>query len=135
MKIPISSFNRGMLWAGLSALCIACTSSLPESTREQISLEGNWGLQLDTMGVGISPEQLTVHCTDSLWLPGTTDLGKKGRYNTDYLSFSGIYFRRGSSLHQDDPDSGKLGRTIDPVSDGTHQTHNPLDRWKRDWIQ
>ena len=102
MKIPISSFNRGMLWAGLSALCIACTSSLPESTRERISLEGNWGLQLDTMGVGISPEQLTVHCTDSLWLPGTTDLGKKGRYNTDQTQttyLSRAYIFEGEALY------------------------------------
>lgn len=61
----------------------ACTRQLPPDTRSRIPLEGNWGLQLDTAGAGIAPDWLTKSCTDSLFLPGTTDMGKKGTYNTD----------------------------------------------------
>ena len=56
----------------------ACTRQLPPDTRSRIPLEGNWGLQLDTAGAGIAPDWLTKSCTDSLFLPGTTDMGKKG---------------------------------------------------------
>ena len=61
----------------------ACTRQLPPDTQSRIPLEGNWGLQLDTAGAGIAPDWLTKSCTDSLFLPGTTDMGKKGTYNTD----------------------------------------------------
>ena len=61
----------------------ACTRQMPSDTRTRISLEGNWGLQLDTAGTGIAPDWLTKPCTDSLFLPGTTD--------TDYSPFQGIY--------------------------------------------
>ena len=60
----------------------ACTRQLPPDTRSRIPLEGNWGLQLDTAGAGIAPDWLTKSCTDSLFLPGTTDMGKMGTYNT-----------------------------------------------------
>ena len=61
----------------------ACTQQLPPDTRSRISLEGNWGLQLDTASTESSPDWLTKPCTESLFLPGTTDMGKKGTYNTD----------------------------------------------------
>ncbi|MGM9759987.1 MAG: glycoside hydrolase family 2 TIM barrel-domain containing protein [Parabacteroides sp.] len=83
MKRDRSFLYTCMLWAGLSALCASCSAPLQEETRSRISLQGNWGLQLDTLGTGLTPAHLTAHCSDSLWLPGTTDLGKKGRYNTD----------------------------------------------------
>ena len=71
----------------------ACTQQLPPDTRSRISLEGNWGLQLDTAGTGIAPDWLTKPCTDSLFLPGTTDMGKKDLqygYDTDYIPFQRI---------------------------------------------
>lgn len=80
----------------------ACTRQLPPDTRTRIPLEGNWGLQLDTAGAGIAPDWLTKSCTDSLFLPGTTDMGKKGTYNTDMTlttSLSREYVFEGKALY------------------------------------
>lgn len=80
----------------------ACTRQLPPDTRSRIPLEGNWGLQLDTAGAGIAPDWLTKFCTDSLFLPGTTDMGKKGTYNTDMTlttSLSREYVFEGKALY------------------------------------
>ena len=80
----------------------ACTRQLPPDTRSRIPLEGNWGLQLDTAGAGIAPDWLTKSCTDSLFLPGTTDMGKKGTYNTDMTLTTGLsreYVFEGKALY------------------------------------
>ena len=80
----------------------ACTRQLPLDTRSRISLEGNWGLQLDTAGTGIAPDWLTKSCTDSLFLPGTTDMGKMGTYNTDMTLTTGLsreYVFEGKALY------------------------------------
>lgn len=80
----------------------ACTRQLPPDTQSRIPLEGNWGLQLDTAGAGIAPDWLTKSCTDSLFLPGTTDMGKKGTYNTDMTlttSLSREYVFEGKALY------------------------------------
>ena len=80
----------------------ACTRQLPPDTRSRIPLEGNWGLQLDTAGAGIAPDWLTKSCTDSLFLAGTTDMGKKGTYNTDMTlttSLSREYVFEGKALY------------------------------------
>ena len=80
----------------------ACTQQLPPETRSRISLEGNWGLQLDTAGTGIAPDWLTKSCTDSLFLPGTTDMGKMGTYNTDMTLTTGLsreYVFEGKALY------------------------------------
>lgn len=80
----------------------ACTRQLPPDTRSRIPLEGNWGLQLDTAGAGIAPDWLTKSCTDSLFLLGTTDMGKKGTYNTDMTlttSLSREYVFEGKALY------------------------------------
>lgn len=80
----------------------ACTRQLPPDTRSRIPLEGNWGLQLDTAGAGIAPDWLTKSCTDSFFLPGTTDMGKKGTYNTDMTlttSLSREYVFEGKALY------------------------------------
>ena len=80
----------------------ACTQQLPPDTRSRISLEGNWGLQLDTAGTGIAPDWLTKSCTDSLFLPGTTDMGKMGTYNTDMTLTTGLsreYVFEGKALY------------------------------------
>ena len=80
----------------------ACTRQLPPDTRSRIPLEGNWGLQLDTAGAGIAPDWLTKSCTDSLFLPGITDMGKMGTYNTDMTlttSLSREYVFEGKALY------------------------------------
>lgn len=85
-----------------AGFCAACTRQLPPDTRSRISLEGNWGLQLDTTGTGIAPDWLAKSCTDSLFLPGTTDRGKKGAYNTDMTLTTGLsreYVFEGKALY------------------------------------
>lgn len=80
----------------------ACTQQLPSDTRSRISLEGNWGLQLDTAGTGIAPDWPAKPCTDSLFLPGTTDRGKKGTYNADMTlttALSREYVFEGKALY------------------------------------
>ena len=80
----------------------ACTRQLPPDTQSRIPLEGNWGLQLDTAGTGIAPDWLTKSCTDSLFLPGTTDMGKMGTYNTDMTLTTGLsreYVFEGKALY------------------------------------
>ncbi|MCD7849585.1 MAG: hypothetical protein LUH63_07505 [Parabacteroides sp.] len=61
----------------IAGLCTACSKQLPADTRDRLCLAGNWGLQLDTAGIGITPDLLAKSCTDSLLLPGTTDRGKR----------------------------------------------------------
>lgn len=88
-----------LLTAGLYS---ACTQQLPSDTRSRISLKGNWGLQLDTAGTGIAPDWPAKSCTDSLFLPGTTDMGKKGTYNTDMTLTTGLsreYVFEGKALY------------------------------------
>ena len=67
----------------IAGMCFACTRKLPFDTRSRISLGGQWGLRLDTTSSGFVSDRLAEICTDSLLLPGTTDIGKKGRYNID----------------------------------------------------
>ena len=115
----------------------ACTRQLPPDTQSRISLEGNWGLQLDTAGAGIAPDWLTKSCTDSLFLPGTTDMGKMGTYNTDMTlttCLSREYVFEGKALYTKQIRyTGRMGRNIRPLSDGTHEAYDDLDRWKRSW--
>ena len=115
----------------------ACTRQLPPDTRSRIPLEGNWGLQLDTAGAGIAPDWLTKSCTDSLFLPGTTDMGKKGTYNTDMTlttSLSREYVFEGKALYTKQVRyTGRMGWNIRPPGNGTHEAHDDLDRWKRSW--
>ncbi|MEG1371032.1 MAG: glycoside hydrolase family 2 TIM barrel-domain containing protein [Mucinivorans sp.] len=63
--------------------CAACAQQLPTDTRKHISLEGKWGVGLDTTRAGFADNAYTLTFTDSLWLPGTTDIGKIGSYNAD----------------------------------------------------
>ena len=71
-------------------ICCACTKQLPVDTRDQISLAGKWGLLLDTASTGFSNTSYQLVATDSILLPGTTDIGKKGQYNADfYPAFHG----------------------------------------------
>ncbi len=86
----------------IAGLCTACSKQLPIDTRDRLCLAGNWGLQLDTAGTGITPDLLTKSCTDSLLLPGTTDRGKKGTYNMDMTQTTALsreYIFEGKALY------------------------------------
>lgn len=79
----------------------ACSESLPTDTRSRISLEGNWGVWLDTAGIGC---EITygLNRMDSIYLPGTTDIARLGRHNTDTTYTSGLsreYFYEGRAWY------------------------------------
>ena len=85
-----------------TALCFSCTEKMPSSQRDRISLNGNWGLQLDTASVGITADWIGNACPDSLFLPGTTDEGKKGKFNADMtetMALSREYIFEGQALY------------------------------------
>ncbi len=80
----------------------SCSEQIDSQTRDRISLNGNWGLQLDTASVGITADWIGNRCSDSLFLPGTTDEGKKGKYNTDMtetMVLSREYIYEGQALY------------------------------------
>lgn len=86
----------------IAGLCSACIGQLPSDTRSRISLEGQWGLRLDTTSSVFITDRLAEICTDSIFLPGTTDIGKKGRYNTDMTQTNALsreYIFEGKALY------------------------------------
>lgn len=85
-----------------ACFCFSCSEQIDSQTRNRISLNGNWGLQLDTTSVGITADWIGNRCSDSLFLPGTTDEGKKGKYNTDMtetMALSREYIYEGQALY------------------------------------
>lgn len=55
----------------------------PVVTRQTTDLSGTWQFALDTNNSGINEKWYSSDLHDSIELPGTTDLGKKGIRNTD----------------------------------------------------
>jgi beta-galactosidase/beta-glucuronidase len=54
-------------------------SCVPKETpRPEISLDGMWQFAIDSLSVGEAHKWYTTTFSDSITLPGTTDLGKKG---------------------------------------------------------
>ena len=81
---------------------LACTQQFRSDTRNRILLTGNWGVQLDTAATGITSSWLPRYCTDSLFLPGTTDYERKGIYNTDTVQTTALskeYVFEGKALY------------------------------------
>lgn len=81
---------------------LACTQQFRSDTRNRILLTGNWGVQLDTAATGITSSWLPQYCTDSLFLPGTTDYERKGIYNTDTVQTTALskeYVFEGKALY------------------------------------
>jgi len=64
-------------------LALFSCSSDNETTREYIDLKGYWQLGIDTAKIGIQQKWFLSELTDSINLPGTTDLDKKGFINSD----------------------------------------------------
>lgn len=79
----------------------ACSENLPTDTRSRISLEGNYGVLLDTAGIGANITY-GLNWKDSIRLPGTTDIARLGRRNTDTTYTSGLsreYFFEGRAWY------------------------------------
>ena len=70
----------------LSSLCLAsclisCTGTGEKEPRSRMSLEGNWAVRLDSTDIGEHERWWNLETTDSMRLPGTTDLAKIGPLN------------------------------------------------------
>ena len=70
----------------LSSLCLAscligCAGTGEKEPRSRMSLEGNWAVRLDSTDIGEHERWWNLETTDSMRLPGTTDLAKIGPLN------------------------------------------------------
>lgn len=93
---------KGMALFAVAGVCFSCTQTLPADTRERIALSGKWGVMLDTTRVGFTAAASIEAIPDSLSLPGTTDIGKKGTYNTkvdETFALSREYTFEGKALY------------------------------------
>lgn len=61
---------------------VSCNSK-EEIIREYIDLKGQWQFGIDTADIGIQQKWFLLDLNDSISLPGTTDLNKKGYLNKD----------------------------------------------------
>ena len=85
-----------------AGLCFSCSEQAPIPTRERIALNGNWGLLLGSDSIDITAGLVGITCSDSLYLPGTTDIGEKGKYNSDMnetMALSREYVYEGKALY------------------------------------
>ena len=63
-------------------------------------LNGKWGVALDTTEIGF--QTLPTACTDSMLLPGTTDMRQKGKFNTNMTETNQLsreYIFEGKALY------------------------------------
>jgi hypothetical protein len=67
----------------LALIVLVSCNSKNEIIREHIDLNGYWQFSLDTANVGIQQNWFLSGLKDSIKLPGTTDLNKKGFFNKD----------------------------------------------------
>ena len=64
-------------------LALAACNNPGEQYRSVIDLQGQWQFALDTANTGEGQKWYLSDLNDVIQLPGTTDLNKKGFYNTD----------------------------------------------------
>ena len=85
----------------ISILIISCNTS-NENYRQSINLSGNWQFALDTANIGINKKWFNQDLNDSINLPGTTDLNKKGFKNTDTttMHLSRVYKYQGAAWYR-----------------------------------
>jgi hypothetical protein len=71
--------------ASLLLFCMAMAACSPKNqiVRDYIDLQGSWQFSTDSANIGIQQKWFQNNFTDSIHLPGTTDLGKKGILNKD----------------------------------------------------
>jgi hypothetical protein len=92
-----------LLIALTNTLSIAQTSKKgTSSSRQQIPLQGNWQFALDTANVGIREQWFSTNLPETVRLPGTTDLSKKGFYNKDSttMHLSRVYKYEGPAWYR-----------------------------------
>jgi hypothetical protein len=92
-----------LLFAFTNTWCIA--QSLQNSNsypRQRIVLQGSWQFALDNANAGIREKWFTKDFPETVHLPGTTDLSKKGLYNTNSttMHLSRVYKYEGSAWYR-----------------------------------
>ena len=70
--------------------------------REYINLSGQWQFELDTANIGIEKNWHSFNLNDSIILPGTTDLSRKGFLNRDTttLHLNRVYKYEGAAWYR-----------------------------------
>ena len=83
-KISTNKINiMKNLYLLLLSFALAACSTKPEMIREYVDLNGKWQFQLDTANIGVKNNWYSLNLSDSINLPGTTDLNCKGALNKD----------------------------------------------------
>lgn len=92
-----------LLFTLTNILCIAQNLQQGKSSsRQRIELQGSWQFAVDTTNAGIPEKWFTKDFSETVHLPGTTDLNKKGIYNTDSttMHLSRVYKYEGPAWYR-----------------------------------
>jgi beta-galactosidase/beta-glucuronidase len=86
----------------LLLIALASCNTKPTAVRETIDLSGIWHFDIDTADIGIQQNWFLSDLKDSVKLPGTTDLNKKGFLNTDTITLhlSRVYKYEGAAWYR-----------------------------------
>lgn len=87
----------------LVCMCSSLWAQKPQEIRPQINLQGIWKFELDPSGTGAKQKFEQKAFIDSIMLPGTTDISKKGNLNTQKdvtIQLSRIYSYIGKAWYQ-----------------------------------
>lgn len=86
----------------LTLIALLSCKSEKKITRDQINLEGQWQFALDTANIGVKQNWFLTGLNDSVSLPGTTDLNKKGFLNKNIttMHLSRIYKYEGAAWYR-----------------------------------
>ncbi|MFY9153545.1 MAG: sugar-binding domain-containing protein [Prolixibacteraceae bacterium] len=97
-----SKKNRILLFLVLFfAVFSSCTNS-PDQFRKSINLSGTWQFSLDTDNRGIEENWFMNEFNDSVQLPGTTDINRKGiqNHDTTTMHLNRIYRYEGAAWYR-----------------------------------
>lgn len=74
----------------------------PENYRSAIDLSGTWQFSLDSSDLGIDQRWYTKELNDTISLPGTTDLNKKGykNHDTTTMHLNRVYIYEGPAWYK-----------------------------------
>jgi hypothetical protein len=87
--MKLNCFKRLILFILTGFMTFSCVKHSEES-RSSIDLTGYWKFALDSNDIGIDQNWFLKELSDSVQMPGTTDISKKGHRNTDTTTMPGI---------------------------------------------
>ncbi len=94
------AFQNGVILLVISG--IASCSKQENNLRSSLDLSGYWQFAVDTGKAGITEKWFSKDLTDSIMLPGTMDLNKKGSRNTDTttMHLNRVYTYEGAAWYR-----------------------------------